>query len=118
MGRHRKKKEAERRQTLFVPTAPSGAALPCGAARLSASHHSSPQGESSSLRLSFRPGFLGRGLTHDPEKWIPVFRKDHAQAKTRLRALPAIACPSPGKHLPPGHNAGRLMPEAAREQGG
>jgi hypothetical protein len=35
---------------------------PCGAARLSAFHHGSHQRESSSLRFSFRPGFLGRGL--------------------------------------------------------
>src|ERR1700727_2131181 len=48
-----------------MTSAPSGAALPCGAAVLSASHHSSHQRESSSLRLNFRPGFLGRGLTHD-----------------------------------------------------
>ena len=36
---------------------------PFGAARLSASHHGSRQRESSSLRLSSRPGFLGRGLS-------------------------------------------------------
>jgi plastocyanin len=24
----------------------------------------------------------GYGLEHDPEKWIPVFRKDHAQTKS------------------------------------
>jgi hypothetical protein len=58
-------KEAERRQTLVLPAAPSGAAPPSGAARLSASHHGSHQRDSSSLRLSFRPGFLGRGLTQD-----------------------------------------------------
>jgi hypothetical protein len=22
-----------------------------------------------------------RALQHDPEKWVPVFRKDHAQTK-------------------------------------
>jgi hypothetical protein len=22
------------------------------------------------------------GLEHDPEKWVPVFRKDHAQTKS------------------------------------
>jgi hypothetical protein len=85
--------EVGRRQTLVVPAAPSGAALPCGAARLSASHHGSYQRESSSLRLSFRPGFLGRGLARD--------RKIMCKQNIRLRALPAIACPSPGKHLPP-----------------
>jgi len=24
----------------------------------------------------------GIALEHDPEKWVPVFRKDHAQSKT------------------------------------
>jgi hypothetical protein len=70
------KKEAERRQTLFnnLRTSGCGSApsltLPRkrgrvreGAARLSAFHHGSHQRESSSLRLSFRPGFLGRGLS-------------------------------------------------------
>jgi hypothetical protein len=23
-----------------------------------------------------------RALEHDPEKWVPVFRKDHAQTKS------------------------------------
>jgi hypothetical protein len=28
------------------------------------------------------PGEMpGLSLEHDPEKWIPVFRKDHAQPK-------------------------------------
>jgi hypothetical protein len=41
--------------------------------------------------IASEPGFLfvswrGQGtlewtLEHDPEKWIPVFRKDHAQTK-------------------------------------
>ena len=26
---------------------------------------------------------LAFGLEHDPEKWAPVFRRDHAQTKTR-----------------------------------
>jgi hypothetical protein len=24
---------------------------------------------------------MGKTLEHDPEKWVPVFRKDHAQTK-------------------------------------
>jgi hypothetical protein len=28
-----------------------------------------------------RRGSLSMTLEHDPEKWIPVFRKDHAQIK-------------------------------------
>jgi hypothetical protein len=24
---------------------------------------------------------MTNGLRHDPEKWVPVFRKDHAQTK-------------------------------------
>ena len=78
-------------------SAPTGAALPCGAARLSASHHGSHQRESSSLRLSVRPGFLGRGLNG---------------------RYPPSPVPVQGSTSRPGHNAGGLMPEAAREQGG
>jgi hypothetical protein len=34
------------------------------------------------LRLSERIGQAGlESLEHDPEKWAPVFRKDHAQSK-------------------------------------
>ena len=62
-GNDERKKEAERRQTQFINLRIIG----CGArsserARLSAFHHGSHQRESSSLRLGFRPGFLGRGL--------------------------------------------------------
>src|SRR5258705_6835826 len=32
------------------------------------------------LRSRSEPGFF---LEHDPEKWEPVFRKDHAQTKDR-----------------------------------
>jgi hypothetical protein len=28
------------------------------------------------------PGDINRKLEHDPEKWNPVFRKDHAQTKS------------------------------------
>ena len=78
-------------------TAPSGAAPPCGAARLSASHHGSHQRDSSSLRLSFRPGFLGRGLSG---------------------RYPPSPVPVQGSTSRPGHNAGRHDAQAAREQGG
>jgi hypothetical protein len=30
----------------------------------------------------FDAGFLVMILEHDPEKWEPVFRKDHAQTKS------------------------------------
>jgi hypothetical protein len=30
-----------------------------------------------------RSGIGFSGLEHDPEKWKPVFRKDHAQSKRR-----------------------------------
>jgi hypothetical protein len=32
-------------------------------------------------RHEIRKRVRGAGLEHDPEKWIPVFRKDHAQSK-------------------------------------
>ncbi len=31
--------------------------------------------------LALDLGRRGDGLEHDPEKWVPVFRKDHAQTK-------------------------------------
>jgi hypothetical protein len=33
------------------------------------------------------------GLEHDPEKWVPVFRKDHAQTKDRGQLYPARCSP-------------------------
>jgi hypothetical protein len=38
-----------------------------------------PSGKSL-LRVCCASG--GQGLAHDPEKWKPVFRKDHAQTKS------------------------------------
>jgi hypothetical protein len=29
------------------------------------------------------PALEKKKLEHDPEKWIPVFRKDHAQSKSQ-----------------------------------
>ena len=50
-----------------------------GAARLTAFHRGSRQRESSSLRLSFRPGFLGRGLYgRYPPSPVPVQRAPRA----------------------------------------
>jgi hypothetical protein len=33
------------------------------------------------LYSRFVRAYFGFGLEHDPEKWDPVFRKDHAQTK-------------------------------------
>jgi hypothetical protein len=89
--------EAERRQTLILILR----TFRCGSrfakrARLSASHHGSRQRESSSLRLSFRPCFLGRGLNG---------------------CYPPSPVPAQGNTPRPGHSAGGLMPEAARGKG-
>ena len=48
-----------------------------------------------SVCLSVRPGFLGRGVR---------------------AGVTRSACPSPGSTSRPGHSAGRLMPDAARER--
>ena len=93
----KERKEAERRQTQIRIRR----IFRCGArlarrARLSAFHHGSRQRESSSLRLGFRPGFLGRGLNG---------------------RYPPSPVPVQGSTSHPGHSAGRLMPETAREQG-
>jgi hypothetical protein len=39
---------------------------------------------------------LNKKIEHDPEKWLPVFRKDHAQQKDRAdddskKSHPALA---------------------------
>ena len=88
---HWRAREAERRQALFNNLRTLRARLcPFGAARLPAFHHGSRQRDSSSLRLGFRPGFLGRGLNgRYPPSPVPVQRRT--------------------SH--PGHNAGRLMPK-------
>ena len=99
----RRKKEAERRQTRVLLPHPSMRLPPPNVprfsrearrgARLSASHHGSRQRESSSLRLSSRPCFLGRGLNG---------------------RYPPSPVPAQGNTPRPGHSAGGLMPEAAR----
>jgi hypothetical protein len=43
-------------------------AVGCGTVEVNPSQHSIKQREKC-------------GLEHDPEKWVPVFRKDHAQTK-------------------------------------
>ena len=56
-----------------------------------------------------------RFAMHDPEKWMPVFRQDHAPLAgvTRAETSPSAVSTS---HA--GHCAGRLMPDAARVQRG
>ena len=39
-------------------------------------------------RAAERRARRGRGLEHDPEKWEPVFRKDHAQSKKHQSGMP------------------------------
>jgi hypothetical protein len=47
-------------------------------ARLSASHHGTC-GSERTPPFNSRTFFLGPGGAYDPEKWKPVFRKDHMQ---------------------------------------
>src|SRR3984957_2283078 len=78
--KRKKEKEAERRKTLIRILRTFG----CGSrlarrARPSAFHRGSRQRESSSLRLSFRPGFRGRGLNgRYPPSPVPVQRAPRA----------------------------------------
>ena len=89
----RRKRKAERRKTLIrILRAPSSSSPACGGgqrrgrgspfakrARPSAFHRGSRQRESSSLRLSFRPGFRGRGLNgRYPPSPVPVQRAPRA----------------------------------------
>jgi hypothetical protein len=43
--------------------------------------HHSPRIELAEISLSIL-AFPALALEHDPEKWKPVFRKDHAQTKS------------------------------------
>ena len=93
---HKRRKEAERRQTqvtnrrVLRRRAPSRARTPVGVPpRLS------PKGIIPSQRLGFRPGFLGRGLNG---------------------RYPPSPVPVQGSTSHPGHNAGRHDAQAAREQ--
>ena len=98
-ARKPRKKDAERRQTQSGTCRAAGtAAHPAGCARLSAFHHGSRQRDLSSQRLSFRPGFLGRGRSARSGKPAPTGERRSCAVQ---RALPAPACPSPGMHLPP-----------------
>jgi hypothetical protein len=36
------------------------------------------------VRFNGRGHFVAGWLEHDPEKWKPVFRKDHAQTKDEI----------------------------------
>jgi hypothetical protein len=134
----KEKKEAERRQTRIKRAAPAQASLrslrkpsaSCGArwkaqrARLSAFHHGACCGErtpqlSSKLRASW--DLVGRTIpivrktvrvsTHDPEKWLPVFRQDHAPYHGRYPRLPV-----PVQRVSPqtGHHAGRAYYRRSR----
>src|ERR1700721_3079863 len=90
-------KEAERRQTLGS----NRRILRCGARPFGARTldgvppRLSPKGIIPSQRLSFRPGFLGRGLNG---------------------RYPPSPVPVQGSTSRPGHNAGRHDAQAAREQ--
>ena len=94
-----KQKEAERRQAWGTTSAPAGcgAAPPDGlggAARLSASHRGSRQGDLRHPRRN--PGHVS---------WDAVWP-----------VLPTFACPSPASTSRAGHNAGRHDTQAARER--
>jgi hypothetical protein len=132
-GKHRKKQEAERRQTLCNNlralrrgTAPT-LTLPRargraweGAARLSAFHHGTC-GSDRTPPLSFSHATSGDLVGAR----IPMVRKTRtSQRLTRIRpanasprVLPAPSCPSPARlHPRSGHDAGRACPaEAAQE---
>src|SRR5579862_3775784 len=90
-------KEAERRQTLGTTAASCDAARALFGARTldGVPPRLSPKGIIPSQRLSFRPGFLGRGL--------------HGR-------YPPSPVPVQGSTSHPGHNAGRHDAQAAREQ--
>ena len=86
-----KMKEAERRQTLGTTAASCDAARALlERARLTAFHHGSHLGEYFIPKVSFRPGFLGRGLNG---------------------RYPPSPVPVQGCTSHPGHNAGRLIPK-------
>jgi hypothetical protein len=86
----KKEREAERRQTQNQPPRLRAARAQRSAHACRRSTTALTQGSTSSQRLGFRPGFLGRGLRgRYPPSPVPVQR-----------------CTS---H--PGHNAGRLIPK-------
>ena len=110
-----KKKEAERRQTLIRILR----ILRCGSRLMKARSSDgvpprlSPKGIIPSQRLSFRPGFLGRGLNgRYPPSPVPVQgctshpgrnagRHDAQAARERTANPPAGTAPAPPFGLPP-----------------
>ncbi len=108
----KKRREAKRRKARSPRTASPQTSLRelaqticrCGAssaedARLPALHRGSRQ-RLPPCWLNSRPCFLGRGETCDPEKWKPVFRKDHTSAKQACGRYPPSPVPVQGLHLP------------------
>ena len=95
--------------------APCGhGARPCGGARLSASHRGSCQGDSWSPRLCTRPCFGGQSGAFDPVRPPQPGGGDLALLHgcyPRRTNLPRTVSTSRA-----GHDAGRLMPDAARER--
>jgi hypothetical protein len=90
-------RNAGRRQSSLCRAAGT-AAHPAGCARLSAFHRGSCQRDYSSQRLSFRPGFSGRG------RFTLFAGRCYRPCLSRLQRGTSHA----------GHSAGRLMPKAAR----
>ena len=89
----RKRRIAERRQTLIRILCACAQLAPCKARSSDGvPPRLSPKGNISSQRLSFRPGFLGRGL---------------------YGRYPPSPVPVQGCTSHPGHNAGRLMPRSS-----
>jgi hypothetical protein len=59
-----------------------------------------------------------RFAVHDPERWMPVFRQDHAPLAGVTRAGKTNDCPRTASTSRAGHDAGRMMPNAARVRRG
>jgi hypothetical protein len=111
----KKKGEAERRQTQGTTAASYGCgARSCGARTPDGvPPRLSPKGIIPSQRLSFRPGFLGRGLNgRYPPSPVPVQgctshpghnagRHDAQAARERTANPPASTAPAPPHGLPP-----------------
>ena len=109
------KRNAERRVVTYPRLAGTGRAL-AGRARLSASHRGSCQGDSWSPRLCTRPCFGRQSGALDP-----MDRQPGRGSCASPRALPAPEnqrnnCPRTVSTSRAGHDAGRLMPDAARER--
>src|SRR4029077_14678521 len=90
----RRKRNAGKRRVATAASCDAARAL-SERARLTAFHHGSHLGEYFIPKVSFRPGFLGRGL--------------HGR-------YPPSPVPVQGSTSHPGHNAGRHDAQAAREQ--